>query len=132
MPTRRVHALLDVVGEAELDARRMEGRIGDLSAWGAEHREVVDWLRRAVLNGAVWADLADAVHTLVLLDDRLNAATRELRSASEDAGSRLARVREATTPGTPAAARSTRPAPGSRGSAAPASSRRSSPASSTR
>jgi chemotaxis protein histidine kinase CheA len=94
VPTRRVHALLDVVGEAELDARRMEGRIGDLSSWGAEHREVVDWLRRAVLNGVVWADLADAVHSLAALDDRLNAATRELRSASEDAGARLARVRE--------------------------------------
>jgi chemotaxis protein histidine kinase CheA len=94
VPTRRVHALLDVVGEAELDARRIEARIGDLSVWGGEHREVVDRLRRAVLHGAVWADLADAVHSLVSLDERLNAATRELRGASEDAGVRLSRVRE--------------------------------------
>ena len=94
VPTRRVHALLDVVGEAELDARRLEGRIGDLSVWSVEHRALVDRLRSGVLGGAAWAELADAVHSLVALDERLNVSTRELRGASEDAGARLALVRE--------------------------------------
>ncbi len=94
VPTRRVHGLLDVVGEAELDVRRLERQTQDAVGLLAEHQVLVRGLREALQRGAGSSELADAVTAMVGVSDRLQASTRDLRSRSEDALHRLARVRD--------------------------------------
>ena len=94
VPTRRVHGLLDVVGEAELEVRRIERQVQDASALLAEHQLLVRGLRQALLHGAGPSEVSDAVTAMVAVGDRLQAAARDLRSRSEDAAQRLARVRD--------------------------------------
>ena len=94
VPTRRVHALLDVVGEAELEIRRIDRRTREAVALVAEQQESVRGLREALLRGADTAELADAATAMVALADRLQAATRDLRAQGEDALVRVARVRD--------------------------------------
>jgi chemotaxis protein histidine kinase CheA len=94
VPTRRVHGLLDVVGEAELDVRRMERQARETSALIAEHQRLVRGLRQAVLQGATESEVSDAVTSMVAVADRLQAVSRDLRSRGEDALARLARVRD--------------------------------------
>jgi chemotaxis protein histidine kinase CheA len=89
-----VHSLLDVVGEAELDVRRLERQTQEASALLGEHQQLVRGLRQAVLRGAGASELSDAVTAIVGVTDRLQATTRDLRSRSEDALARLARVRD--------------------------------------
>jgi chemotaxis protein histidine kinase CheA len=92
-----VHDLLDVVGEAELEARRVERTAGRVAGIAAEH---VSWARDAQLvgahagSGAVPPEIADSVHALVALGDRLQAASRDLRGRLEDAQVKLAQVRD--------------------------------------
>ncbi|MGD9957463.1 MAG: response regulator, partial [Candidatus Nanopelagicales bacterium] len=94
VPTRRVHGLLDVVGEAELDVRRVERHARELGELLAEHQGLVKQLRAALLAGASAGELGDRVTAMVGVGDRLHATTRDLRSRTEDAGNRLARVRD--------------------------------------
>ncbi len=94
VPTRRVHGLLDVVGEAELEVRRIEREVQDATALLAEHESLVRGLRQAMLRGAGPAEVSDTVTAMVAVTDRLQAAARDLRSRSEDAAHRLARVRD--------------------------------------
>ncbi len=94
VPTRRVHGLLDVVGEAELEVRRIERQVLDVTALLLEHQSLLRGLRAATLRGAGAADVADAVTAMVAVADRLQAGARDLRSRSEDAAARLARVRD--------------------------------------
>ncbi len=99
VPTRRVHDLLDVVGEAELDVRRIASHGRDLNRLTTDQ---LRWARtlRDETNEALAAGLAvppavtDAVHALVSLADQLTAASRELDGRTEDAESRLANVRD--------------------------------------
>ncbi|MDQ1642141.1 MAG: two-component system, chemotaxis family, sensor histidine kinase and response regulator WspE [Actinomycetota bacterium] len=98
--TRRVHDLLDVVGEAELEVRRMALHGRELSALAASQLSWSRTLRDAAATavaggrGAVPQSLADAVHALVALGDQLVAATRELAARSEDSQARLGSVRD--------------------------------------
>ena len=94
IPTRRVHGLLDVVGEAELEVRRIEKQVLDATVLLAEHQRLVRGLRTSLLRGSSPYELSDAVTAMVAVTDRLQAATRDLRSHGEDALARLARVRE--------------------------------------
>ncbi len=94
VPTRRVHGLLDVVGEADLDVRRIERQALEVSALLAEHQVLVRGLRQALLRGAEAPELADTVTSMVGIADRLQSTTRGLRSRTEDAVNRLARVRD--------------------------------------
>ena len=94
VPTRRVHGLLDVVGEAELEVRRIEWQVLDAAALLGEHQELVRGLRQALLHGAGPGEVSDTVTAMVAVADRLQAATRDLRARSEDASQRLARVRD--------------------------------------
>jgi chemotaxis protein histidine kinase CheA len=93
VPTRRVHGLLDVVGEAELEVRRIERQVQELSALLVEHQQLARGLRTAMLRGAGPTEVSDTVTAMVAVTDRLQAAARDLRSRSEDASARLARVR---------------------------------------
>ncbi len=95
VPTRRVHDLLDVVGEAELEARRLERTVGRINAVAVEQAEWARSLRHMVLHGSAGvAELSESVHALVALSDRMQASSRELRGRLEDAQAKLGAVRE--------------------------------------
>ncbi len=96
VPIRRVYDLLDIVGEAELDARRVEKTSGRLAAIATEHAEWARTLARAnaTARTPVPEEIAASVHALVALGDRLQAASRDLRGRVEDAQAKLATVRE--------------------------------------
>ncbi len=99
VPTRRVHDLLNVVGEAELEIRRLARHGRDLSTLAASQLKWSRELREAATNAeAAGSPLthtaAEAVHALVALGDQLVAATRELASRGEDAQGRLESVRD--------------------------------------
>ena len=94
VPARRVHGLLDVVGEAELEVRRIERQTLDSVALVAEQQRLVRGLREALRRGAGPEDVSAVVTAMVAVTDRMQAGARDLRSRSEDAAARLARVRE--------------------------------------
>jgi chemotaxis protein histidine kinase CheA len=92
--TAKVYDLLDVVGEAELDARRFERASDGVTVIAAEHsrwlRELRDSLRQVTLS----PDAATALTRLVAVDDQLSAAGRELHELADDAQGRLSQVRD--------------------------------------
>jgi chemotaxis protein histidine kinase CheA len=99
VPTRRVHDLLNVVGEAELEIRRLARHGRDLSTLAASQqkwsRELREASTRAEAAGSPLPQAAaEAVHALVALGDQLVSATRELASRGEDAQGRLSSVRD--------------------------------------
>src|SRR4051812_13298472 len=93
--TDKVYELLDIVGEAELDARRIERASVVLDAIGTEHSR---WLRtlRDGMSGDrdASADSALALNRLVAVSDQLAAATRDIRELVDGAHGRLAQVRD--------------------------------------
>jgi chemotaxis protein histidine kinase CheA len=95
VPVRRVHGLLDVVGEAELESRRVERHVHDLTGLSNEHLRLSRALRQTSSAEAVLPpEVSQNLHALVALGDQLQATVRELRGTMEDAQNRLARVRE--------------------------------------
>jgi chemotaxis protein histidine kinase CheA/CheY-like chemotaxis protein len=99
VPTRRVHDLLDVVGEAELDVRRLTAHSRELTVLANDHLRWSRALRDAVSTATAAGEttpepVTDAVHSLVSLGDQLVAAVRELSARTEDAEGRLAQVRD--------------------------------------
>lgn len=93
VPTRRVHDLLDVVGEAELDVRRMVRPSRDLATLAVEQQRWTQAVRRHASGVELPAELAEAMPALIALGDQLLAASRDLTGRLEDTQSRLARVR---------------------------------------
>jgi chemotaxis protein histidine kinase CheA/CheY-like chemotaxis protein len=95
VPVRRVHGLLDVVGEAELEARKVERFVHELGGISAEQLRLSRQLRASVTaTQSLPPEVINAAHSLVSLGDQLQASVRELRGTVEDAGNRLAQVRE--------------------------------------
>lgn len=94
VPTRRVHDLLDVVGEAELDVRRLSRHGREVAALAVEHQRAARNLRDAVAVAHAQPRVLDALHGLVALGDQMGAAGRELLARTEDAQGRLAAVRD--------------------------------------
>jgi chemotaxis protein histidine kinase CheA len=96
VPVRRVHDLLDVVGEADLDVRRIDGAAAHLSILSADHQRMVRELRHLLLacGDAVPAEVSDAATALIGLGDQLHATTRDLRGRTEEASGRLSRIRD--------------------------------------
>ncbi|HVQ17519.1 MAG TPA: response regulator, partial [Actinomycetes bacterium] len=95
VPVRRVHGLLDVVGEAELEVRRVERFIHELSELSTEQVRLSRKLRHsAASDESLAADVSDNLHALGALGDQFQASLRELRGTMEDAQNRLARVRD--------------------------------------
>lgn len=95
VPVRRVHGLLDVVGEAELETRRVERGVIELTTMSTEHVRVVRLLRQATATDAsLPPEVSENIHALVALGDQFQAAVREMRSSMEDAQNRLAQVRD--------------------------------------
>ncbi|MDQ1670829.1 MAG: two-component system, chemotaxis family, sensor histidine kinase and response regulator WspE [Actinomycetota bacterium] len=95
VPTRRVHELLEVVGEAELDVRRITTHSRELTGLTRRQLHSARALRdAAAADDALPTSVTDALHALVSLGDQLVAASRELAARAEDADGRLARVRD--------------------------------------
>jgi len=95
VPVRRVHGLLDVVGEAELEVRRVERFVHELTELSTEQTRLSRLLRHADPNDqSRRTDFTQNLHALVALGDQFQASVRELRGTIEDAQIRLARVRD--------------------------------------
>jgi chemotaxis protein histidine kinase CheA len=91
--TDKVYELLDVVGEAELDARRVERASADLDLLTGEQTKWLRMLRQAGV-GSIDGDAALALNRLLSVGDELLNATRELRELVDGAHGRLAQVRD--------------------------------------
>jgi chemotaxis protein histidine kinase CheA len=95
VPVRRVHGLLDVVGEAELEARRVERGVLELTSLAAEHVRVVRAIRQLTATDvSVPQEVSENLHALVALGDQFQASVREMRGSMEDAQNRLSQVRD--------------------------------------
>ena len=92
--TDKVYELLDVVGEAELDARRIERASVVLDALGTDQARWLRTLRDAMASGEASPDGALALNRLVAVADQLAAATRDIRELVDGAHGRLAQVRD--------------------------------------
>src|SRR3954471_19187720 len=92
--TDKVYELLDIVGEAELDARRIERASVVLDALGTEHARWLRTLRDGMAATEASADSALALNRLVSVADQLAAATRDIRELVDAAHGRLAQVRD--------------------------------------
>ncbi|MDQ1485529.1 MAG: two-component system, chemotaxis family, sensor histidine kinase and response regulator WspE [Actinomycetota bacterium] len=94
--SQRVYDLLDVVGEAELDARRVEQNAEKVVMFATEQKRWLRTLRDAVAaNGSsLPEDVELAVHQVVSVTDQMQASGQQLRELVEDARGRLALVRD--------------------------------------
>lgn len=92
----KVYELLDVVGEADLGARRVEQTTGRLLAMTAEQARWVGALRQATNQhaGALPPDVALALHRLVGAADEITATARGLRELVEGHRGGMALVRD--------------------------------------
>jgi chemotaxis protein histidine kinase CheA len=94
--SQRVYDLLDVVGEAELDARRVEQNAERVIGLAIDQKR---WLR--ALRDAVAASGADlpgeietAVYNVMSVTDQMQSSGHQLRELVEDSRGRLALVRD--------------------------------------
>jgi chemotaxis protein histidine kinase CheA len=94
--SQRVYDLLDVVGEAELDARRVEQNAEKVIALASDQKRWLRALRDAVAaNGArLPEDIELAVLNVMSVTDQMQSSGHQLRELVEDARGRLALVRD--------------------------------------
>jgi chemotaxis protein histidine kinase CheA len=90
----KVYELIDVVGEAELDARRLERASAAIDTIAAENSRWLRTLRDALVMSKPSDDTAQALTRLIAADDQMVAATRDLRELADDSQGRLALVRD--------------------------------------
>jgi len=94
--SQRVYDLLDVVGEAELDTRRVEKNAAEVIALVAEQNRWLRTLREALAATATAlpeeAELA--VQRVTAVGDQLHASGHQLRELVEDSRGRLGVVRD--------------------------------------
>ncbi|HVW80695.1 MAG TPA: hybrid sensor histidine kinase/response regulator [Mycobacteriales bacterium] len=92
--TAKVYELIDVIGEAELDARRLERASAGIDAIATDNSRWLRTLREALHPVEVGEEASLALTRLTAVDDQLLAASRDLRELAEDSHSRLAEVRD--------------------------------------
>ena len=92
----KVYELLDVVGEADLGARRIEQTTGSLLVLATEQARWTGLLRQATLrsSGTLPPDVALALHRLAGAGDELSGAVRGLRELVEGHRGGMALVRD--------------------------------------
>ncbi|MDQ1715859.1 MAG: two-component system, chemotaxis family, sensor kinase CheA [Frankiaceae bacterium] len=90
----KVYELLDVVGEAELGARRVEQTSAGLLTVVAEQQRWAKVLRDSVDGGELPMTVEMAVHRMVSLTDSLQRQLRGMRELSEGHRSHVAKVRD--------------------------------------
>jgi chemotaxis protein histidine kinase CheA/CheY-like chemotaxis protein len=95
VPVRRVHGLLDVVGETELEARRVERGVLELTTLASEYVRIMRTIRQLTATDvSVPQEVSENLHALVALGDQFQASVREMRGSMEDAQNRLSQVRD--------------------------------------
>lgn len=94
--SQRVYDLLDVVGEAELDARRVEQNAEKVVAYAADQKRWLRALRDAVAAsaGSLPGDVEAAMYHVMSVTDQMQSSGHQLRELVEDARGRLALVRD--------------------------------------
>jgi chemotaxis protein histidine kinase CheA/CheY-like chemotaxis protein len=92
--TTKVYDLVDVVGEAELDARRVDRTSGLLDELAADQARWLRSLRDALVGLDVPPDASLALGRLIANGDQISAVVRGLRELVDDAHGRLALVRD--------------------------------------
>jgi chemotaxis protein histidine kinase CheA len=92
--TAKVYELIDVVGEAELDARRLERASTTIEAVAGDTARWLRTLRDALASTPLGEDASHALTRLVAADDQMRAAARDLRELTDDAQGRLSQVRD--------------------------------------
>ncbi|HZV27299.1 MAG TPA: response regulator [Acidothermaceae bacterium] len=94
--SQRVYDLLDVVGEAELDARRVEQNAERVIALAADQKHWLRALRDAVAasGGSLPGDVEAAVYHVMSVTDQMQSSGHQLRELVEDSRGRLALVRD--------------------------------------
>jgi chemotaxis protein histidine kinase CheA len=94
VPTRRVHDLLDLVGETDLSTRVLDTHLQTWSSLSAEYARTIRAVRRQLDLVTVPAPVADGLSALSILSDQLSAAAREARGDIDETHVRLAKVRQ--------------------------------------
>lgn len=94
--SQRVYDLLDVVGEAELDTRRVEKNAVEVIALVTEQNRWLRTFREALAaNAAQLPEEAElAMHRIVSVGEQLHASGHQLRELVEDSRGRLGVVRD--------------------------------------
>jgi chemotaxis protein histidine kinase CheA len=94
--SQRVYDLLDVVGEAELDARRVEQNAERVVAFAVDQKRWLRTLRDAVAasGGSLPGDVEAAIYHVMSVTDQMQNSGHQLRELVEDARGRLALVRD--------------------------------------
>jgi chemotaxis protein histidine kinase CheA len=92
--TEKVYELLDAVGEAELDARRVQRAAATVDGLAVEQGRWLRQLRDALAPASLASEAALALGRLTVATDQLTAAAQETRELSDDAHGRLAEVRD--------------------------------------
>jgi chemotaxis protein histidine kinase CheA/CheY-like chemotaxis protein len=94
--SQRVYDLLDVVGEAELDARRVEQNAEKVIALASDQKRWLRALRDAVAasGASLPQDIELAVSNVMSVTDQMQSSGHQLRELVEDARGRLALVRD--------------------------------------
>ena len=85
-----------MVGEAELETRRVERGVLELTATVRRARpRSCGLLRQATATDvSIPPEVVENLHALVALGDQFQAAVRDMRGSMEDAQNRLAQVRD--------------------------------------
>jgi chemotaxis protein histidine kinase CheA len=94
--SQRVYDLLDVVGEAELDARRVEQNAERVIALATDQKHWLRALRDAVAasGSSLPGDIEAAVYHVMSVTDQMQSSGHQLRELVEDSRGRLALVRD--------------------------------------
>jgi chemotaxis protein histidine kinase CheA len=94
--SQRVYDLLDVVGEAELDARRVEQNAERVIALAIDQKRWLRALRDAVAasGASLPGDVESAVYHVMSVTDQMQSSGHQLRELVEDSRGRLALVRD--------------------------------------
>jgi chemotaxis protein histidine kinase CheA len=92
--SEKVYELIDVVGEAELDARRLERASGSIDSIVADASHWLRALRDALASADAATETSQALMRLVATHDQMLAAARDLHELADDAQNRLAQVRD--------------------------------------
>ena len=92
--SEKVYGLLDIVGEAELGARRVEQTTAKLLSMATDHARWSKALKDAIDESRLSDDAAEALRRLLFADEGMRDTARGLRELVEGHLGQIARVRD--------------------------------------
>jgi chemotaxis protein histidine kinase CheA len=92
--SEKVYGLLDIVGEAELGARRVEQTAAKLLAMVTEHTKWTKVLKDGIAEASLTDEATHALHRLIQAEDGMRDTARGLRELVEGHLGQIARVRD--------------------------------------